>query len=599
VVYVVNAGLSWLRLKGRTMDSDASSPPSAKIDTTVPVSARIWNYWLGGKDYYPVDKEAGDQFAQIYPGIFDSARASRYFIARVVRYLAGEAGIRQFLDIGTGLPSHDNTHEIAQRVAPDSRVVYVDNDPLVLAHARALLTGNAEGSTDYIDADLNDPNALLRIAGEKLDFGRPVAIMLMGTLAHIGNPEEDDDRAVQSIVGTLKDALPSGGYLALYDSSDADPGLNDALRKYNESGAAPYRVRRPDQIARHFDGLELVDPGVVRIQQWRPDHTPFGPAKDLSNNMGGVGRKVLCPPPPGAIMDLPEIAGERDQVSGYEQAGPVAARMLLGARLRKLRESAGISREDAGYAIRGSESKISRMELGRTGLKLRDVSDLLDLYQVGEDERATLLVMTEHAGAPGWWQAFSGAIPAWFAPYLGLEQAAEVIRCYEVQFIPGLLQTPDYARAVLQIEAGDDPELDTDQQVSLRMRRQQILHRPSPPRLWAVIDEAALRRPIGGAPVARAQLEHLIEMARLSHVNIQVVPLCAGSRAVADGPITMLRFPEAELPDLVYLEQHASAVYLSKPAEQLCYWNVLNRLATEAPPPADTEAIIRQILREI
>jgi hypothetical protein len=270
------------------MDSDL---PSAKIDTTVPVSARIWNYWLGGKDYYPVDEEAGNQFAQLYPGIFDEARASRYFIARVVRYLAGEVGIRQFLDIGTGLPSQDNTHEIAQRVAPESRVVYVDNDPLVLAHARALLTSSAAGSTDYIDADLNDPDGLLRIARGKLDFSRPVAIMLMGVLAHVGNPEEHDDRVVQSIVGTLKDALPSGGYLAIYDSSDVDPGLNDALHKYNESGAAPYRVRRPDQIERYFDGLELVDPGVVPIQEWRPDHTPFDPPKDLTN-LGGVARKV-------------------------------------------------------------------------------------------------------------------------------------------------------------------------------------------------------------------------------------------------------------------------------------------------------------------
>src|SRR5579875_457274 len=274
------------------MDFDVPPSPSAKIDTTVPVSARIWNYWLGGKDYYPVDKEAGDQFARIYPGIFDGARASRYFIARVVRYLAGEAGIRQFLDIGTGLPTQDNTHEVAQRVAPDAKVVYVDNDPLVLAHARALLTGNAAGSTDYIDADLSDPEALLRAAGKKLDCSRPVAILLMGVMAHIGNPDEDDDRVAQSIVGTLKAALPSGGYLAVYDSSDADPALNEALRAYNESGAAPYRVRRPDQIARYFDGLELVEPGVVPIQQWRPDHSPFGPPRNLSNNLGGVGRKA-------------------------------------------------------------------------------------------------------------------------------------------------------------------------------------------------------------------------------------------------------------------------------------------------------------------
>jgi len=272
------------------MDSDV---PSAKIDTTVPVSARIWNYWLGGKDYYPVDKEAGDQFAQIYPGIFDGARASRYFIARVVRYLAGEAGIRQFLDIGTGLPTQDNTHEIAQRAAPEAKIVYVDNDPLVLAHARALLTSSAAGGTDYIDADLNHPDALLRAAREKLDFTRPVAIMLMGVLAHIGNPAEDDDRVARSILDTLKAALPVGGYLAVYDSSDVDPDLNDALHKYNESGAAPYRVRTAGQIARYFDGLELVEPGVVPIQQWRPDHTPFGPPKNLSNNLGGVAKKAL------------------------------------------------------------------------------------------------------------------------------------------------------------------------------------------------------------------------------------------------------------------------------------------------------------------
>jgi transcriptional regulator with XRE-family HTH domain len=299
-------------------------------------------------------------------------------------------------------------------------------------------------------------------------------------------------------------------------------------------------------------------------------------------------------------MDIPGIRdGQAGRALGYEQAGPVAVRMLLGARLRKLREAAGVSREDAGYAIRGSESKISRLELGRTSVKLRDVTDLLDLYGVSADERATLLAMAGHANTPGWWQAYGDVIPAWFAPYLGLEQAAAVIRTYEVQFIPGLLQTPEYARAVLEVGAGDNTDLDTGQLVSVRMRRQQILRRPSPPRLWAVIDEAALRRPIGGVTVARAQLRHLVEMTRLSHVNIQVAPFCAGSQAIADGPVTMLRFPEAELPDLAYLEQHTTAAYLSKPADRLHYWNVLNRLATQAPPPADTEAILRHILREI
>lgn len=299
-------------------------------------------------------------------------------------------------------------------------------------------------------------------------------------------------------------------------------------------------------------------------------------------------------------MDLPETRdGQVGRTLGYEQAGPMAVRMLLGARLRKLRESVGVSREEAGYAIRGSESKISRMELGRTGFKPRDVGDLLELYGVSEDERATLLAMAGHANTPGWWHAYSEVIPAWFTPYLGLEQAAEIIRTYEVQFVPGLLQTPDYARAVLRIGAGETGELDTDQQVSVRIRRQQILRRPSPSRLWAVIDEAALRRPIGGASVARAQLRHLIEMARLSHVHIQVAPFSSGGRAIADGSVTMLRFPEAELGDVIYLEQHTTAVYLSKPAERLYYRAVLNRLVTEAPPSADTEAILHGILREI
>ena len=299
-------------------------------------------------------------------------------------------------------------------------------------------------------------------------------------------------------------------------------------------------------------------------------------------------------------MDLPEVqAAQTDRTLDFEEAGPTAVRMLLGARLRRLRESARISQEDAGYAIRGSESKISRMELGRTGFKQRDVVDLVELYGVSEDERATLLAMAGHANSPGWWQAYSEAIPAWFEPYLGLEQAAEVIRTYQVQFVPGLLQTPAYAHAVLRIGAEDRSGLITNLRASLRMRRQQILHRPNPPRLWAVIDEAALRRPIGGPDVARGQLAHLIKMARLSNVNIQVAPFSSGSQAIAGGPITMLRFPEAELTDVVYLEQLTSALYLSKPAERLYYWNVLNRLATEAPPPTDTEATLRGLLREI
>jgi hypothetical protein len=241
------------------------------IVTSVPVSARIWNYWMGGKDYYRADQEAGDQFVELYPGIRDMARASRLFIARAVTYLAGEAGIRQFLDIGTGLPSNENTHQVAQRVAPDSRIVYVDNDPLVLAHARALLTGTLPESTDYIDADLNSPGEVLSIARGKLDFTQPVAIMLMGILGHVGNPDENDDEYTRSIVAQLKDALPAGGYLAIYEATDTVPAHNEAIRIYNETGAVPYHLRSPGQIARFFDGLEPVAPGIGPIQGWRPD----------------------------------------------------------------------------------------------------------------------------------------------------------------------------------------------------------------------------------------------------------------------------------------------------------------------------------------
>jgi S-adenosyl methyltransferase len=261
----------------------------ARVDTSVPVSARIWNYWMGGDDYYPVDKEAGDAYAQLSPGVFDLARSSRDYLIRAVRYLAGDLGVRQFLDIGSGLPSHDPTHEVAQGVAPESRVVYADNDPLVLAHARALLAGNPNGGTDYIEADLYDPGTLLSIARTKLDFTQPVAIMLMGVMGHIGNPAENNDEVGRSIVDQLKDALPSGGYLVMYEGIDTDPAQDEALDQYNESGAVPYRVRRPEQVILFFDGLEVAEPGVVPIHQWRPD--PGAPEAPEVPALGGVGKK--------------------------------------------------------------------------------------------------------------------------------------------------------------------------------------------------------------------------------------------------------------------------------------------------------------------
>lgn len=251
--------------------SEAEKELMGEVDTSVPVSARIWNYWMGGKDYYRVDAEAGDQFVALYPGIRDMARASRLFIARAVTYLAGEAGVRQFLDIGTGLPSNENTHQVAQRVAADSRVVYVDNDPLVLTHARALLTGTRPETTGYIEADLNNPAGILEIARDMLDFTRPMAIMLMGVLGHVGDPDSNDDEHARSIVGQLKQALPPGGYLAIYEAANTSPAYNEAIRIYNETGAEPYHLRAPEQIKRFFEGLEAVEPGIVAIQEWRPD----------------------------------------------------------------------------------------------------------------------------------------------------------------------------------------------------------------------------------------------------------------------------------------------------------------------------------------
>ena len=261
----------------------------ARVDTSVPVSARIWNYWMGGTDYYPVDKAAGDAYAAMSPGVFDLARSARGFLIRAVRYTVADLGVRQFLDCGSGLPSHSPTHEVAQGVAAESLVVYVDHDPLVLAHARAMLESNPRGGTDYIEADLYQPGALLDIARTKLHFSQPIAIMLMGVMGHIGDPFQDDDRVARSVVEALKDALPSGGYFVMYEGINTDPEQNKALEQYNASGAIPYHVREPEQVLRFFGGLELVDPGVVPIHQWHPDPGPVGaPAVPA---LGGIGRK--------------------------------------------------------------------------------------------------------------------------------------------------------------------------------------------------------------------------------------------------------------------------------------------------------------------
>ncbi|TDC49948.1 SAM-dependent methyltransferase [Actinomadura sp. KC345] len=256
-----------------------------KIDTSVPHSARIWNFLLGGTDNYPVDRQAGEQVFAVFPGMVGMVRQSRLMLRRVVRYLAGEAGVRQFLDIGTGLPTADNTHEVAQRAAPESRIVYVDNDPLVLTQARALLTSTPEGATDYIEADVRDPGAILAEAARTLDYDQPVALMLMGVLGLVGDYDE-----ARSIARRLMAALPSGSYLAVYDGTDADPAYAEAIRAYNAgSGAVPYNPRSPEQIAGYFEGLELVGPGVVPVTQWRPD--PGQEDVPPVSCSGGVARK--------------------------------------------------------------------------------------------------------------------------------------------------------------------------------------------------------------------------------------------------------------------------------------------------------------------
>jgi hypothetical protein len=258
-----------------------------EIDTSVSHSARIWDYWLGGKDNYPVDREAGDRIAEVFPEIVEHARMDRVFLGRAVRYLAGEARIRQFLDIGTGLPTVDNTHEVAQRVAPDARIVYADNDPLVLAHARALLTSTPEGVTDFIDADMRDPERVLAGAARTLDFTRPVAVTMLGVLWHVL-----DDGDAQALIDAYLDPLPSGSHLAVAHPTIAVTGerMAEAIRQWNEHGTPPGTHRTPEQIARLFHRLELVEPGVVSAPLWRPEATVFGEPKEM-DLFCAVGRK--------------------------------------------------------------------------------------------------------------------------------------------------------------------------------------------------------------------------------------------------------------------------------------------------------------------
>jgi len=256
-----------------------------QIDTGTPHSARVWNYWLGGKDNYEVDRRLGAAMEESFPQIIEIARASRQFQARAVRYLADVAGIRQFLDIGTGLPTADNTHEVAQHTAPDARVVYVDNDPIVLAHARSLLSSSPEGATEYIEADARDPERILRAAGRTLDLRRPVAVMMLGILNFVLDTDE-----ARGIVTKLMAALPSGSHLVLTHPTLelGGEGNEAAMRFWNENATPPITARSRFEFTSFFDGLDILEPGVVSCSRWRAD--PAGRTPEVAQ-FGAVGRK--------------------------------------------------------------------------------------------------------------------------------------------------------------------------------------------------------------------------------------------------------------------------------------------------------------------
>jgi transcriptional regulator with XRE-family HTH domain len=274
-------------------------------------------------------------------------------------------------------------------------------------------------------------------------------------------------------------------------------------------------------------------------------------------------------------------------------------RMLLGAQLRRLREAEGISPEQAGYEIRASRSKISRMETGRVGFKLRDVEDLLTIYGVTDErQRSDVLALARQSSAPNWWAKYGDIMPAWFETYLGLESAALTIRSFEVQFVPGLFQTEAYARAVTRLGHHTAHPDEIERRVALRVKRQELLTRPDPPRIWSVIDEAALRRPYGGAEVMRAQLRRLAEAAELPHVTLQAVPFDRGGHAGASGAFSILRFQERDLPDVVYIEQLTSALYLDQRPDVEHYLEVVDQLSGEALTPGETKAFIDQVARE-
>jgi hypothetical protein len=282
-----------------------------------------------------------------------------------------------------------------------------------------------------------------------------------------------------------------------------------------------------------------------------------------------------------------------------DTTSPTVRRMMLGSQLHRLREAADVSPDRAGYEIRASRSKISRMENGRVGFKERDVADLLTLYGVTDEQvRADMLSLARQANTPGWWSTYGDILADWFEAYLGLEAASSVIRSFELQFVHGLFQTEAYARAVTLLGYRAASAEEIERRVSLRLKRQELLTRPEPRQVWAVIDEGALRRPVGSHAVMRAQMKRLIEVADLRHVTIQVIPFSGGGHAAAGGSFTVLRFAETDVPDVVYIEQLTSALYLDKREDVDHYMEVMNDLSTKALTPAQTAHFLAKIARE-
>lgn len=279
----------------------------------------------------------------------------------------------------------------------------------------------------------------------------------------------------------------------------------------------------------------------------------------------------------------------------HAPGSPTVLRILLGTQLRRLRTEKGISREDAGYSIRASHAKISRLELGQVSFKQRDVADLLTLYGVTDPaERQPLLDLARQANAPGWWHKYGDVLPHWFEVYIGLEGAASSIRTYENQFVPGLLQTPAYARAVIELAHEKATRAEMDRRVSLRTTRQKRLE--SGLTVWAVIDEAVVRRTLGSPETMREQITHLLDVTAERNVTVQVMPFDRGGHAAAGGPFSILRFPERELPDVVYMEQLTSALYLDKPVDSDHYMEVMDRLSIQAETPKETRRFLEQLI---